>query len=149
MVWYHVCMKKKILWAIVIGVVLVVLVYTGYKKAYPLHTPNKNYKVIVSNTEAMRTKGLSGKTELQKNTVMLFVFEKPDYYGIWMKDMQFPIDIVYLNEQYEVISYYDHIVPETYPTIFYPEKLATYILEMNAGEREKSGLDKGVKVYYK
>jgi uncharacterized membrane protein (UPF0127 family) len=59
------------------------------------------------------------------------------------------IDIVYLDDDWTVINYFDDVAPNTYPTIYYPERLAKYVIEMPTGQRLKSGLDKGVKVYYK
>lgn len=80
---------------------------------------------------------------------MMFIFDKPDYYGFWMKDMFYPIDIVFLDSDMKVISYIDNVDPASYPETFYPEEPAKYVIEMNSGERKISGLDKNTKVYYK
>lgn len=114
-----------------------------------IHTPNGTYTALVVGTEEERTQGLSSSESLPAGTVMFFVFETPDNYGFWMKDMLYPLDIVFLDTDMKVISYTDNASPASYPTIFYPESPAQYVLEMHAGEREKAQLYKGVKVYYK
>lgn len=142
-------MKKIIIFIILCLISFSFFIYIKNKKEVYLHTPNNKYSVLVSNTEEKRILGLSNTTKLDEKTVMLFVFPQNDYHGIWMKDMNYSIDIVYLNEDMTVINYYDNISPITYPTVYYPEKLARYIVEMNSGERLKSGIDKGTKLYYK
>ena len=35
---------------------------------------------------------------------MLFIFSQPDFYPFWMKDMKFPIDIIWLDENLQIIN---------------------------------------------
>lgn len=142
-------MRKKIIIALIIAAIAGSWYLAQQSEEPKLRTPEKSYRVILRDTPEERIQGLSGMDNLPKKTVMLFAFEKPDYPGIWMKDMRFPIDIVFLDENYTVTAFYDQVAPETYPTIFYPETLSQYVIEMSAGERTKAGLDKGVQVYYK
>lgn len=135
-------------------IAIIITIFTGlwiYKQnqSPKIQTPNKNYSALISDTPQKREKGLSGTKKLENNKVMLFIFEKSDHYGIWMKDMLINIDVVYLDDEWNVINYFDDVSPSTYPTVYYPERLAKYVIEMPAGQRLKSGLDKGVKVYYK
>ncbi|MDP3769472.1 MAG: alpha/beta fold hydrolase [Candidatus Sungbacteria bacterium] len=51
----------------------------------------------IVDTPESRTKGLSGRASLGAREGMLFVLEKPDYIGIWMKQMRFPIDILWIK----------------------------------------------------
>jgi len=64
---------------------------------------------------------------------MLFVFENPGIHGIWMKDMKFPIDIIWLDKDMSVISKELNVSPDTYPQVFYPSREAYYVLEVKAG----------------
>jgi uncharacterized membrane protein (UPF0127 family) len=66
---------------------------------------------------------------------MLFVFEQPDYYSFWMKDMKFPIDIIFINKNKIVDIFQDVPVPKNnnnLPTYTTGEK-ADKVLEINAG----------------
>jgi uncharacterized membrane protein (UPF0127 family) len=140
--------KKRLILYILLITLFITLIIVN-KKTPTLKTPNKNYQILLANTEELRIKGLSNKKELEKNKIILFIFEKPETIGIWMKDMLFNIDIVYVDENWNVINYFDNVSPSTYPNIFYSSSSAKYVIEMNSGERLESGIDKGVKLYYK
>jgi len=94
----------------------------------------KEWQIEMADTPTSRIRGLSYRDSLTPGKAMLFVFDEPDYYGIWMLGMKFPIDIVFINEDMKVIDVFNNIKPETYPTSFRPSKKALYVLEMNAGE---------------
>ena len=48
-------------------------------------------------TNEEKRRGLSGRNGLEENEGMLFVFEEPGFYSFWMKDMLFPIDIIWIS----------------------------------------------------
>lgn len=102
--------------------------------------------VDVADTQEKRTRGLSGREALQRNTGLLFIFDTSGKHGFWMKDMNFPIDIVWIDENWRVVSVESGVEPETYPTVFYPEESAKYVLELNSGEAFTLGIDRGVEV---
>lgn len=97
---------------------------------------------IVATLEA-RTQGLSGRAEVPSGYGMLFVFDMPDRYGFWMKDMLVPIDIVWIKDSGEVVGVDAGVQPETFPTVFYPAKPVRYVLEMKAGEAAHRGISVG------
>ena len=51
---------------------------------------------VVSRLADLR-QGLSGRASLPTDHGMLFVFSKSDIYEFWMKDMKFPLDIIWIN----------------------------------------------------
>jgi uncharacterized membrane protein (UPF0127 family) len=106
---------------------------------------SNSIKADLANTPALREKGLSGRAELGKDEGMLFVFDKPGYYGFWMKDMNFPIDIVWINENKEVVDLSERLSPDTYPDIFYPHEEVKYVLELPAGYIEAHNISIGDK----
>lgn len=87
----------------------------------------------IADTNTKRTRGLSGRNILEGNEGMLFVFEKPDHYGFWMKEMNFPIDIIWIGEDMRVRGITEHISPDTYPEVFYPPAEVRFVLETSAG----------------
>ncbi len=99
--------------------------------------------LIVSDTPEEREKGLGDLELLPENSVMLFTFENPDKYGIWMKDMKFPIDIIWLDESKKIVTIESDVSPDTYPEIFYPTENSFYVIESNAGFAEKNNLRTG------
>lgn len=89
--------------------------------------------VDVARTPAERVKGLSGREAMQTNEGLLFVFEKNDTHAIWMKDMRFPIDIIWIDELFSVVDVAENVLPSSFPEIFKPKQSAKFVLEVNAG----------------
>jgi uncharacterized membrane protein (UPF0127 family) len=74
---------------------------------------------------------------------MLFVFASPDVYQFWMKDMNFPIDIIWLDANKKVVLIEHDVAPSTYPDSYGPETLTQYVIEIPAGEAKRAGLKVG------
>ena len=114
-------------------------------KVVPLTLPSgKVLQVEVMVEDADRAMGLMFRPSLAQDRGMLFLFGEPDFYGIWMKNCKFPIDIVWLDEERRVV----HVAESTPPCkanpcpVYEPLRRATYVLELNAGQarREKVAL---------
>lgn len=87
--------------------------------------------LAVTNFE--KEKGLGGRFFLSDNNGLLFVYEKEGFPAIWMKNMIFPIDIVWLDSQFRIVHVEKNISPNTYPSAFRTDLPAKYVLELNAG----------------
>lgn len=90
-------------------------------------------KVKVADSEAERITGLSGRKDLKEDEGMFFEFEKSDKHGIWMKDMNFPLDIIWFDEYGTIVYVAKEVDPKTYPSVFRPTMDTKYVLEVNAG----------------
>lgn len=95
---------------------------------------DSKWRVEVANTSALRTRGLSYRESLAENSGMLFVFDKPDFYGFWMLGMKFPIDIIFIDENMKIVDIFRDVKPETYPNSFKPSKKSLYVFEVSSGE---------------
>lgn len=91
------------------------------------------FEAEVLDEESERVQGLSGRESLEKDRVMLFVFEKEEYPGIWMKDMNFGIDIAWVDKNGKIIHIEKDVSPKTFPKVFFPPSKSLYVLETNAG----------------
>ncbi len=109
-------------------------------------TPKGTLVAEVVNTKSSRMLGLSGRSKMLDGEGMLFIFETPGKYGFWMKDMTFPLDILWINQNGVVVAIERALTPETYPKTYINGADATYVLEVNAGQSEKHGLYLGSKV---
>ena len=58
-----------------------------------------------STTPDAQSKGLAIRDSLNENEGMLFIFETPQKYSFWMKDMKFPIDIIWINQDGKYCSH--------------------------------------------
>lgn len=94
----------------------------------------RNIQLSLADSEDERRQGLSGRTALGADSGMLFVFEDNGRHCMWMKDMRFALDILWLNEQGVVISQERNITPDTYPKSYCNNMFdARYVLEVPAG----------------
>ncbi|MBU3668418.1 MAG: DUF192 domain-containing protein [Candidatus Taylorbacteria bacterium] len=106
-----------------------------------IYISGTQYKVILANTDELRRIGLSGRESLPRDTVMVFTFDTPDKYGFWMKDMKFPIDIMWVGEDMRAVHIERNVSPDTYPEAFYPDKPSVMVIEGDANlfERVEEG----------
>ncbi len=85
-------------------------------------------------------KGLSGRKSLQENEGMLFVFPEEGFRAFWMVDMNFPLDIIWMNKNCKVVYIAKNLPPcedrRTCPLVR-PYKSSQYVLETVAGFTEK------------
>lgn len=101
-----------------------------------------------------RQMGLSDRESLPAYTGMLFIFEGDQHLSFWMKDMQFPLDMVWIDSTCHVADVTLGAPPpepgqEPVDLPRYrPESPARFVLEINAGEFEESGLAVGAAVRF-
>lgn len=115
---------------------------SGYQ-VIPITVDRAALHAIIADTPERRMKGLSHRPNLGKDTSMLFVFGESGKHGIWMKDMNFSIDIMWFDEDLRVIHIEENVSPDTYPHIFEPKEDAAFVLETNAGFAEKNDITIG------
>lgn len=89
-------------------------------------------RLELATTSADRARGLSGRADLAPDTGLLFVFDQPGFYGFWMKEMNFLIDIIWLTETGKIAAITEAAHPASYPKIFYPPEAIKYVIEVNA-----------------
>jgi len=100
--------------------------------------------VSIADTAEERARGLSGTASLGENDGLLLSFGEHGAHGIWMKDMQFPIDIIWMaassetsssggGEVFRIVDIKRNARPESFPEIFFPSQNALYVLEVNSG----------------
>lgn len=65
---------------------------------------DKEYKVKIAKTEEEKMKGLQDIESLPEDEGMLFIYDSPQDVAYWMKDTKIPLDIVFINDDEEVIS---------------------------------------------
>ncbi len=102
-------------------------------------------KVDLAITTREQEQGLSGRSGLSANTGMLFIFDHSGKYPFWMKDMNFPIDMIWLSESGEIIYIKKNALPDSYPQAFGPNKDAKYVLEVAPGFSDRTNLKEGDK----
>lgn len=103
----------------------------------------------IARSSSERQKGLSGREELGKNKGMIFVFEKEDLYSFWMKEVNFPLDIIWIKGD-TIVGLKEKVPVETGPeyTPYLPPEPVDKVLEVAGGWAEKHGVKAGQKVIF-
>jgi uncharacterized protein len=93
------------------------------------------FSVKEVSTDLERKTGLSNYDFLNENEGMIFVFKEEGKYGFWMKDMNFPIDIIWINKNLEVVDFVENVTPCSENCVSYlPQENSIYVLEISAGK---------------
>jgi len=104
-------------------------------------------EVFIAQTLKETYTGLGGRDDMDGKDGMLFLFDVPDRHGIVMRDMRFPIDIVWLHEG-RVVDIAPAVptepgVPHHSLSVYRPRTDATMVLELLAGYSAQHGLEIG------
>lgn len=153
-------MKKVLLLygVLVLALIIFFMVRGGHIPNFGFGAPtakinNKSYKLIVAKTNLELIKGLSGRDSLAKDTGMLFIFKEKGIYPFWMKNMKFPIDIIFISDN-TITDLYENVQPapvgqpdQDIPK-YKPSEAGNYVLELNANEVSKQKMKKGDNVTF-
>jgi len=120
---------------------------SGPLKQMQISVGSQTFSVEVADSLKSRAKGLSERESMEEKTGMYFIFPIKAKYSIWMKDMYFPLDIVWIADG-KVVGFKE--LAETpgsndlleLPT-YYPPEPVNAVLELNAGSVKKFGLKVG------
>lgn len=103
--------------------------------------------VEIPNTPFLRHKGLGRRDYLAEFAGMLFIFPEPDTYAFHMKDMRFPIDIIWIRSNVIVDISKNVPVPKEIglPT-YQPKTGVDMVLEVNAHFTDRHNIRPGDRV---
>jgi hypothetical protein len=104
------------------------------------------FHVEVADTDAKKILGLSNRDSLSADSGMLFPYPEGAIPGFWMKDMRFPIDIIWINSEMKISGIVNDFQPclDSYSCLpVYPEEEIIYVLEINSGLSEYYGFEAG------
>lgn len=151
---YNVFMSKLTLILTLIIIVFAFLAYyfwgfggSAENKKSQVLIDGHTFDVEIANTLPSRAQGLSDRPNLSENSGMLFIFNKPDSYGFWMKGMEFPLDMIWISGN-KIVGFSENVEPEPGKSVFslkiyYPPEAINKVLEVNAGDVQKYGIKIG------
>jgi uncharacterized membrane protein (UPF0127 family) len=108
-------------------------------KWIPLYIGSEKFTVEIADTVEKRIKGLMFRKNIPQNYGMLFVFEREEIQGFWMKNTVINLDIIFLDKDKRVVHIISNVPPcqkEPCP-VYRSARPAKYVLELR-GERLKS-----------
>lgn len=110
---------------------------------------NKTIHVEIAKTESDREKGLGGRAGLAVDGGMLFVFDSKGVSPtFWMKDMEIPLDIIWIKDG-KIVKIDKNVAappPGTADkalTVYSPGQPIDYVLEVNGGYADGNGIKVG------
>jgi uncharacterized membrane protein (UPF0127 family) len=133
-----------VLVVVLLIVVLTFIRFFGPNNGYTmLRSGRHGYQLQMATTAAAQEKGLGDRDSMPAGSGMLFAFPNEATRCFWMKDMRFPLDIIWTNKNKKVVYIQPEISPSTYPDDFCPSTPAQYVIELNAGEAYDAGIRVG------
>jgi uncharacterized membrane protein (UPF0127 family) len=102
------------------------------------------YHLEIAASPAAQAKGLGNRLSMSAHHGMLFFNLYPSRECFWMKDMYFPLDIVWLNGTKQIVQVRSDVRPDSFPNTYCaPSGLAQYVIELHAGEAVRAGIAPG------
>ena len=106
----------------------------------------QRYSVEVADDDAERARGLMFRDAMPADHGMLFIHEREEPQSYWMKNTRIPLDILYFDDERRLVAQQRDVPPcslgNACPS--YPSNApARFVLELNAGEAARLGLDDG------
>lgn len=97
----------------------------------------------IADTENKRSMGLSYTKELGTNAGMLFVFDTNEVKNFWMRDMNFDLDIIWIDDEKKVNGFFENVEASSYnkakpelSKVYHSPPNTKYVLEVPAGTIE-------------
>lgn len=112
------------------------------------------FRVELAITSQQRIQGLSGHPPIAPDEGMLFVFERAGRHSFWMKEMLFPLDMIWIDAECTVVHITRNAPPQAPEQAladlprYGPTVPVLYVLEINAGEAESAAATVGSAVRF-
>ena len=141
--------KTKIVWAIfsVVFIGSLFFWYSSSRNHRVIEIKGKTFNVELARSPKKKSFGLSNREDIKDNRGMLFMFPKSDEYVFWMKNMEFDLDIIWINDG--KIVHIEKNVSHDSSELINPKVKADQVLEINSGISDKYNFEIGdeVKIY--
>jgi uncharacterized membrane protein (UPF0127 family) len=142
-------MKTKLIKPMV--AVMAMLAVSGCDAGGPwVEVEGQRFSVEIADDDATRAQGLMFRDEMADDHGMLFIFPDQRMRSFWMKNTRIPLDIIYIDRDFEVVSISADTPPcrsrnrrcPSYPS----EGPAQYVLEINGGLAAEYGIEPGDRI---
>lgn len=135
-----------------------VIIHSAYAAELTYETtkiiaPKGEVLAEIADTRMKQTKGLGDRGDLPQGQGMLFVYKAPHYHPVWMKGMNFPIDVLWLNADKTVTYIVPNFSPKSYHkkgaiSRYSPKPDTLYVVELPAGDVSRLGITVGTQLSF-
>lgn len=117
---------------------------SAFLKKGIIYLKGNKLNIEVAESDDERFRGLSGRESLCDNCGMLFNFETKERQNFVMRDMKFPLDIIFIDDD-QIINIASNLAPEGHnpKNIYSSISDANQVLEVNGGYCSKLGIGVG------
>jgi len=144
---------QRIRFVVIVGIIVLIMIMIPIY--YPVQTSTESKRIIegsvtingeileveISDEPDEKSRGLMFRESLSRDTGMLFLFDKEGFYSFWMMNVNFNLDIIWINSNGNVV-HIERDLPSCFmscPT-YAPRESARYVLELNSGVANELGL---------
>lgn len=99
----------------------------------------KHLSIEIADNPKEIQQGLMHRSSMADTAGMLFIFEEPMLHTFWMKNTKIPLDIIFVDQNFRIVSIAKYTTPYSENQIS-SEKEVLYVLEVNAGFSDKYGV---------
>lgn len=128
-----------------------ILFYLEFKQIHYENTKvtinNKEFFIEIADDNLKRKKGLGERKFMCENCGMLFIFPEKNQYSFWMKNMNFDLDILWLEDE-KVVFIEKNVSYKNQKIIYKPEIISDSVLELNAGNVNKFEIKIGDRIKF-
>jgi uncharacterized protein len=130
--------KTVFIFGTIFFLLIIIFIFYFKKSHNNISVNGHTFFVEIASTPEEQTKGLSGHPPIKDNEGMLFIFTDSIPRTFWMKNMLYPLDIIWINDN-KIINISKRLPPEgeTPKNKYYSEKSANSVLEINGGLADK------------
>lgn len=96
---------------------------------------NEKFSIEIASSPIQWARGLMYRDNLPKNNGMLFIFPMESKQSFWMKNVKFPLDIIFLSKDKKIVDIKENFEPclqDSCPS-YTPSEKAKFVLEINGG----------------
>ncbi|EKE15857.1 MAG: hypothetical protein ACD_11C00103G0059 [uncultured bacterium] len=107
---------------------------------------NSLFRIEIADSNKKRQLGLGKRKDMCEKCGMLFIFDDKQKRSFWMKDMEFPLDIIWIDGE-KVVAMEENI-PFDFSETIKPSVAADKVLELNAGTVKEFGVKIDDKIFF-
>ncbi len=108
----------------------------------------RGFTALVADTPLKKMIGLMYRPALRGPECMLFTYGLKGRYGIWMRNMRFPIDILWVDERLAIVDMAENLQPcaSLACKVYRPSAAAQHFVELPAGTIRKCSATRGQRI---
>ena len=125
---------------VVIGVALFLILPSMKQSTIAMNLGTGTFEAQVMTDYSEISKGISSATEFGSKQAVLMVYPDSGKWGVVVRDMGVSIDLVWLNDNKQVVYYVKSIEPSEAVKTFIPKLSAKYVVELAAGTVDKDAI---------